>query len=349
MDKILTVVIPAYNIEKYVDQCLGSFVEPQILKDIEVLVVNDGSSDRTVELAEKYVRNYPDTFRIIDKENGGHGSTINRGIQEAEGRYFKVVDGDDWVDGPALVKLVHFLAKTHSDYVVTRYYWVKDGTGERKLEFKEPFSGVEYEKEYAFSQVSQKVFLKMHALTIRTEILRKIPKIDEHCFYVDMEYVLFPVPYIQTVTFLQEVVYQYRIGLPSQSMNMRSMQRNEDNYTRVLNRLLAYYAILREEAVPEYCLAYLEHCIGRMTATRFKIFLSFPWSREVQSRMVAFDKGLKTEYPAVYNAVINRSVILLRKTGYSLYPAARAIFCMKVFFSRIQAKIHYKRKDKKTA
>ncbi|MFQ9396512.1 MAG: hypothetical protein ACLR2E_23915 [Lachnospiraceae bacterium] len=71
----------------------------------------------------------------------------------------------------------------------------------------------------------------MHALTIKTELLRKIPRIDEHCFYVDMEYVLFPIPYVRTVTFLEEVVYQYRIGLAGQSMDMKSMQKNEVNYT----------------------------------------------------------------------------------------------------------------------
>ena len=85
MDKLLTVVIPAYNIEKYEEQCLSSFVKPKALPEIEVLVVNDGSSDRTVEIAEKYVQKYPDIFRVINKENGGHGSTINRGIEEARG------------------------------------------------------------------------------------------------------------------------------------------------------------------------------------------------------------------------------------------------------------------------
>ena len=111
MEKILTVVVPAYNIETYVKQCLDSFVQKEILDDIEVLVINDGSKDRTVELAEAYVRKYPETFRVINKENGGHGSTINRGIKEASGRYFKVVDGDDWVEGEAFVKLVRFFKR----------------------------------------------------------------------------------------------------------------------------------------------------------------------------------------------------------------------------------------------
>ena len=241
MDKLLTVVIPAYNIEKYEEQCLSSFVKPKALPEIEVLVVNDGSSDRTVEIAEKYVQKYPDIFRVINKENGGHGSTINRGIEEARGTYFKVVDGDDWVDGAAFGKLVRFLHTAKSDFIVNRYCWVHNQTGEKKLEFESPFPGVSYGREYAFSEVSGKTFLKMHALTIKTELLRKIPKIDEHCFYVDMEYVLFPIPYVRTVTFLEEVIYQYRIGLAGQSMDMKSMQKNEVNYTLVRDRLLAYY------------------------------------------------------------------------------------------------------------
>lgn len=329
MDKLLTVVIPAYNIEKYVEQCLESFVQPRILKAIEVLIINDGSSDRTVELAERFVKQYPDSFRVVNKENGGHGSAINRGIQEAKGTYFKVVDGDDWVDGEAFTKLVHFLRKTTSDFVVNRYFWVHDGTGKRKLEFQEPFHGVIYGKEYDFREVSDKVFLKMHALTIRTELLRRIPKIDEHCFYVDMEYVLFPVPYVRSVTFLKDIVYQYRIGLPGQSMNMASMQKNEINYTRVLNRMLSYYEEQVEKKAPDYCLAYLEHCIGRMASTRFKIFLSFPYDKTIPEKMRAFDGELRDKYPRIYHAVINKPVLLLRRTDYRLYPAAQKLFYWK--------------------
>ena len=329
MDKLLTVVIPAYNIEKYEEQCLSSFVKPKALPEIEVLVVNDGSSDRTVEIAEKYVQKYPDIFRVINKENGGHGSTKNSGIEEARGTYFKVVDGDDWVDGAAFGKLVRFLHTAKSDFIVNRYYWVHNQTGEKKLEFESPFPGVSYGREYAFSEVSGKTFLKMHALTIKTELLRKIPKIDEHCFYVDMEYVLFPIPYVRTVTFLEEVVYQYRIGLAGQSMDMKSMQKNEVNYTRVLDRLLAYYEEQQRRKIPVYCLTYLENSLGRMAATRFKIFLSFPYDRSISGKMKAFDRNLKECYPRVYAAVINKPVLLLRKSGYLLYPAAHLAFYWK--------------------
>ncbi len=109
MKKILTVVIPAYNIEKYIENCLDSFVIPEVLEDLEVLIVNDGSKDRSADLAAAYEKRYPNSFRVINKENGGHGSTINRGLLEASGKYFKVVDGDDWVEREAFLRLMDCL------------------------------------------------------------------------------------------------------------------------------------------------------------------------------------------------------------------------------------------------
>ena len=95
MEKTLSIVIPAYNVEKFLNNTLDSFVEDSVLADIEVLIVDDGSKDKTAEIGNVYAQKYPNTFRVISKENGGHGSTINVGIREAVGKYFKVVDGDD--------------------------------------------------------------------------------------------------------------------------------------------------------------------------------------------------------------------------------------------------------------
>ena len=98
MKKVLTIVVPAYNVEKYLKNCLDSFVDVNILNSIEILVVDDGSTDKTADIAKNYEKKYPNSFRLLSKENGGHGSTINYAIPRASGKYFKVVDGDDWVD-----------------------------------------------------------------------------------------------------------------------------------------------------------------------------------------------------------------------------------------------------------
>lgn len=103
MGKILTVVVPTYNAEKYLRDNLESFKIPELMEDLEILIVNDGSTDHSLEIAEEYVRQYPDTYRVITKENGGHGSGINCGIANARGTYFKVVDAGDWVGEKAFV------------------------------------------------------------------------------------------------------------------------------------------------------------------------------------------------------------------------------------------------------
>lgn len=330
MNKVLTVVIPTYNIEKYIETCLNSFVIPDIMEKLEVLVVNDGSKDRSAMLARAYEERYPYTFRVIDKENGGHGSTINRGLAEASGKYFKVVDGDDWVERGPFIRLMECLEESASDVVMSNYYWVHDRTGKRKAEFPEPFPGVIYGKEYRFSEISDKIFMKMHAVTMRTDVIQgKIPPLDEHCFYVDMEYVLFPIPLIHTVTCIDAFVYMYRVGLPGQSMNVKSMQKNAVNYDRVLKRLMAFYEEQQKNGTPDYAMVYLENTIARMVASRFKIFLSFPCKKEIPGEMRSFDGALREKYPRIYGAVRNRTVRFLRKTNYRAYFAAWLAYQMK--------------------
>ena len=98
MDKVLTVIVPVYNMEKYIRQCLESLVIGEVLDRIEVLVVLEGSKDGSAEIAYEFVEQYPDTLRIIYKANGGHGSAINTGLMMASGEYVKILDSDDWVE-----------------------------------------------------------------------------------------------------------------------------------------------------------------------------------------------------------------------------------------------------------
>lgn len=333
MDKILTITIPTYNVEKYLRNCLDSFCNEQIMDCIEVLIINDGSTDSSAEIAKEYEAKYPETFRLITKQNGGHGSTINRGIAEAKGKYFKVVDSDDWVDRNAFQTLVETLKKSTADLVYANYYWVDHTSGKKSIEFRHPFSGVEYGKEYTFSEIAQKVFLKMHGFTVLTDIIRKIPKIDENCFYVDMEYVLFPIKNIRTVVFLDEFVYHYRIGLPGQSMDMAKMQRNAENFDRVMKRVLEYYDDMKKENVEEYYLCYAQNLIARLLASRMKIFLSYPCSRKVQKDMMQYDNAIKAEYPKIYHAVIQPAVKWMRRTGYLAYYPARVVYYWKERYS----------------
>ena len=133
MDKIISFIIPSYNVEQYLEKCLSSFLNPQAIEQMEVIIVDDGSKDRTARIAGDYVKQYPELFRLILKENGGHGSAINAGTAAAVGRYLKVIDADDWVVTENLKAFVDKLAACTADVVLNPYHQVDMKTGEKTV------------------------------------------------------------------------------------------------------------------------------------------------------------------------------------------------------------------------
>ena len=144
--KILTVIIPAYNVGEYLAQTLDSLVIPSINDKLEILIVDDGSVDDTRTIACKYCQKYPESMVYIYKQNGGHGSTINTGVKRATGKYLKILDGDDWVHKSALEALVHFLEDCSTDVVLTGYETWNMETGKTCLY---THSDVLFEKVYS--------------------------------------------------------------------------------------------------------------------------------------------------------------------------------------------------------
>ena len=107
--KIVSFVIPCYNSAEYMDKCVESLLPGG--EDVEIIIVDDGSVDNTLEIANGYVEKYPTIVKAVHKENGGHGDAVNTGLKNATGLYFKVVDSDDWVDGEAYEKVLETLKR----------------------------------------------------------------------------------------------------------------------------------------------------------------------------------------------------------------------------------------------
>ena len=122
MSKILTISVAAYNVEAYIKENIESIVAAKVKDDIEIFVVDDGGKDGTYEIAEDYKNLYPGIVHAVHKENGGYGSVQNYSIAHATGKYFKILDGDDWMDTEGLTKLVEYLKASDVDAVVTNYY-----------------------------------------------------------------------------------------------------------------------------------------------------------------------------------------------------------------------------------
>lgn len=341
MEKLLTVVVPSYNVEKYLEETLESFVIPEIMDDLEVLIVNDGSKDRTPEIGAAYEKRYPQTFRLISKENGGHGSTINRGIEEAKGTYFKVVDGDDWVDRGGFTELLHRLKTSGADYVVTDYYKVNDGTKEKKLE---TFPYLKAHPKCRFEDVVGNTDILMHALVIRTAILKENGiRLDEHCFYVDNEYITFPVPFVETVEYYEIPVYMYRLAQATQSVSMQGFQKHLPDHVKVTIRLVQFaakYSEMSEEnketsPAQKKKAEYLNNRAAVMVGDQAGIFASFPGSNEeIRRQFLAFDAEVKKTSEEIYRLSGEKSHMLaaLRKRNFKGYR-------FWTWVSRVRAKV----------
>ena len=322
MEKTLTITIPSYNVEKTLKETVDSLLEPSILNDLEILIVNDGSKDSTSEIAHEYEKNYPNTVRAIDKENGGHGSTINTGMREATGRYFKVVDGDDWLITENLPRFLADLKKTNADIVYNPFFEVNDQTKERK-EIGQATTNLLFEHVYAFDEVSNQFSIQMHAMTYKTSILKKHHiEIDEHRFYVDAEYVLMPIPFVQTIELLEYPMYLYRMFTEQQSMNVKNMQKNVQHHYDVAMHMVDYYlryAPLLTKEKKEY----MKKRVLALIEMQYQIYFSFPFDWNVTKEIDRFNQELKGKDAQIYKDSQGTMVRFIRLQPKLFYPVIK--------------------------
>ena len=239
MEKILSVCIPSYNMEKYLSRNLDSFIASGCLEELELIVVNDGSNDRTLEIANKFQSRFPDTVIIIDKSNGHYGSCVNVSLKIASGKYFRIVDADDWVDADALGKVLQILPRISTDVVYTKFnnYYEKEG----KAYLNEDPSDMIWNEASSLDTIRFDKYVHMHQITYRTDFLRSIDYIQtEGVCYTDTEYVFKPLVCAKDIFCIDVSLYQYFIGRNDQSMSPNVLMKNFMHLYKVLLSILNY-------------------------------------------------------------------------------------------------------------
>lgn len=239
-EKIITISVAAYNLENLIERNIKSFLGCKYRDKIELLIINDGSKDRTKEIAEKYQQEYPKIVKLINKENGGAGSTVNVGIQNATGKYFRIVDGDDWVNPEQCDKLIEKLSEIDIDMVLCNYdiYNAERGV----VTSTEKVRGLnKYDENLRFEDVENNFSLVMHEVIFRTDILKENNIVLDNGFYTDIEYLLFPLPYVENFIYYDLSVYVYMIARAGQSMSVESLQKHIDDHDLVLKHLVEFY------------------------------------------------------------------------------------------------------------
>lgn len=228
MQKLLTIVVPVYKVEPYINKCLDSCVldDENLMNQLEVIIVNDGTPDRSAEMSREYVKRYPNTFRQIDKENGGHGSAWNVGLKEATGKYLHFLDSDDWLTN--LDKLMEKLAGTDADLVFThfnRYLANEDRNVEQTLHAE--YNEEHMFSEFPFSENGNFAITNFWATTYKRDVLDYGKNIfAEKTMYDDA--ILFALPAIKAKTYIcfDLVVYNYFIGRADQSASVERVPKN---------------------------------------------------------------------------------------------------------------------------
>lgn len=238
--KLLSIAIPCYNSQEYMEKAVSSLLPGG--EEVEILIVNDGSRDKTAEIADDYERRYPGIVRAIHQENGGHGDAVMTGLRNASGLYFKVVDSDDWADENAYPKVLETLRSFVNDpldMLISNYIYDKVGVKHKHaMRYhhalpKGRVFGWEETKHFRKGQ-----YMLMHSVIYRTQLLRDCGlDLPKHTFYVDELYVYVPLKNVERMYYLDVDFYHYFIGREDQSVHEQVMIRRIDQ-ALLVNRLL---------------------------------------------------------------------------------------------------------------
>lgn len=324
MDKLLTIIVPSYNVETTLRQTVESMLVPDMkLRNLlDILIVNDGSKDETLQLARQLEADNPGVVRVWDKENGGHGSTINVGIDNGYGKYLKIVDGDDWLETEALKQFLIELSKTDADVVATDYYHYYMNTGAKELVLS---SRLPYGEVLKFQNIWNEYSFFMLSLAVKTELLRNQKyRIDEHCYYVDVEFDTLVAMLIDTVQYSDIKLYIYRLQNAGQSVSVQGWIKHYIEHERVVFTLVEWYnSLIKKQPERLDKIAYVKKRIIRSAGGHYKIGLDFPKEerKDFVKHLKEFNAELKVSGKSVYSlAGKNIAARWCRLTGFS-FPA----------------------------
>lgn len=300
MNKILTVIIPTYNMEKYLHKCLDSLiVSEENMQNLEVLVINDGSKDSSSQIAHEYADKYPQTFKVIDKENGNYGSCINRGLKEATGKYVKVLDADDNYVVEVFDKFIEYLQHYDVDLVINDFVTVDshDAVTETYT-FDLPTDSI-----FTLSDIPQKMisWLWMHGMTYKTDIIHDMNYCQtEGISYTDDEWIFMPMVKVKSVVYFPHILYNYLLGREGQTYDAIVLKASFDKRIVVGKSMVKYY-VQNYGTMSDASKYYMTEKLLRRLLAIYNFYLAKEYSYEGNELLKEFDLFIKNHSLYIYD------------------------------------------------
>lgn len=309
--KLISFAVPCYNSESYMRRCVDSLLTGG--SKVEIILVNDGSSDHTGEIADEYREKYPDIVKVVHKENGGHGSGIMAGLAQAEGIYYKVVDSDDWANAESLQRILNLIESFMQrgnllDLIVCNYVYEYEGKQRHTIHYRGIFPR---EREFTWSECGPfdiTRYMIMHSVFYRTELVRECDlQIPLHTFYVDNIFLYSPLPLVHSIYYCDTDFYRYYIGRADQSVNESVMIKRVDQQIKVSKLILEKHDLKKIRQNRPKLYRYMVHYASVMVLIS-ALMLTLDGSPEAMEKLKDYWKYLKENHSYLYGHLRYRSL-----------------------------------------
>ena len=315
MGKELTFIIPSYNMELYLPKCLESFGIDQLQKEdgaladaLEVIVVNDGSTDRTSELAHQFAGRFPKVVKVIDKANGHYGSCVNVALRNATGRYVRILDADDYLETDEVAKYLRFVISLNgaADLVVNDY----DEVGASGAVSKVVRYGLPSDTVFPMGRlVDSNELLDIHGIAYRKEVLTKMDyRQSEGIMYTDAEWYSLPMSHVATIAYRPGVLTHYLVGREGQSMERDRFVGNIGVLAQIVKRLVQDFDGCQATGQADGC-RYARKRILALVQLIYTMVLFGYMGIRAKFDLWGFDAWLKNASRAFYDEMENSIVI----------------------------------------
>lgn len=296
---ILTIAVPIFNMERWLEKNLRTYQDTRLENKVEILCFDNASEDSSKEIVRKFCQSNPRLFFLIERKDRSYGSSINQAIRLAHGKYFRVIDADDWVDTEELVKFVDAIENCDTDVVLTDYRKVSLINGATILNKASDF-GVPYGIRFFDLKAPKQTLPSIHNTTYRTKILRDSKfYMQENIFFTDEEYVILPYLWVKSVIYFPYIVYQYQIANPMQSTSPLNRARYQEHREKILRRLIQEMDCMENSSIRNDTIDYCYERISRGIGDHFTTLYMYIEDRRLGAQMAqkwqSYLKGLSNQ------------------------------------------------------